>query len=252
MKTYFSFLLILLAFFTAQTAYAHEQRVLDLNGTLYYFVVGSLNEPVVVDDRTGLDLQVQKIGARTKYEAQVKEGEIPDKAAPVVGLEETLKAEIFVDSQVQAMELSKVWGAEGKYKTLFYPTSVATIGYRLYGTIEGVEVNEIFVCNPAGHVMKAQEATHTMEDGTTMEGHDMHMSGEDDEHVVYTSGSFGCPKAKADYGFPAQAEEHDDDNAQNMLTLALAALAFGMALSVTLRHRAHAKHHDHSHTHSHH
>lgn len=150
-----------------QTASAHEQRVLDLNGTLYYFVVGSLNEPIVVDDKTGLDLQIQKIGARTKYEALVQAGEIPEKNTPVVGLEETLKADIFVDSNVKTMEISKVWGQDGKYKSLFYPTSTAKIGYRIYGTIDGVEINETFVCNPAGHVMKPAETTHTMEDGTT-------------------------------------------------------------------------------------
>ena len=241
----------LLTLISAQSASAHEQRVLDLNGTLYHLVVGSLNEPVVVDDRSGLDLQVHKIGARAKYEALVKAGDIPEKTAAVTGLEETLKADIFVDSNVKQMELSKVWGEDGKYKTLFYPTSVATIGYRIYGTIDGVEVNETFICNPAGHIMKPKEEEHVMEDGSVMAGHEMKPATAMNDNVVFSDGSFGCPKPKADFGFPAQAEEHDDDNARQLITLALAALAFGMALNHTLRARTHRHDHSHDHPHTH-
>lgn len=244
MKTFTAITTLLASIIGFQIASAHEQRVLDLNGTLYYFVVGSLNEPVVVDDRTGLDLQVHKIGTRAKYEALVKAGDIPEKNTPVIGLEETLKAEIFVGAQVQPMELSKLWGEAGKYKTLFYPTSVATIGYRIYGTVDSVAFDQTFVCNPAGHVMKPAETTHTMEDGTVMEGHTMPSSGSAlSENVIFSDGSFGCPKAKSDYGFPGKAEEHDDDNTQQMITLVLAALAFGISLSMLMRHRMNHAHH---------
>lgn len=63
-----------------------------------------------------------------------------------------------------------------------------------------------------------------------MEGHVMEPETPKSPLTVYAEGSFGCPKSKADYGFPASAEENDDDNTQQMLTLALAALAFGMSL----------------------
>ena len=41
-----------------QNAYAHQRQLFTIGNDDYLFVVGSLNEPIFVDDKTGVDLAV--------------------------------------------------------------------------------------------------------------------------------------------------------------------------------------------------
>ena len=43
-----------LAFY--QNAYAHQRQLFTIGNDDYLFVVGSLNEPIFVDDKTGVDM----------------------------------------------------------------------------------------------------------------------------------------------------------------------------------------------------
>ncbi|HEU5120861.1 MAG TPA: hypothetical protein VFT71_07715, partial [Candidatus Nitrosocosmicus sp.] len=40
-----------------QMSYAHQRALFNINGQDYLFVIGSLNEPVSVDDKTGVELR---------------------------------------------------------------------------------------------------------------------------------------------------------------------------------------------------
>jgi hypothetical protein len=207
--------LILIPFFAS----AHEQRVLNLNGTLYEFVVGSLGEPIIVDDKTGLDLTITKIGSEKLYGAQVRAGKIPESAAPVSGLEATIKAEVFVGTTVMPMSLSGVWGQPGKYKTLFFPTEVTKLGYHIHGTIDSATIDERFTCSEKGHTMNAMQKD--------MPGMAHEKTPELPANTVFQTGSFGCPKAKAEFGFPQKAHEQGETNYAQLLASITSVLALG-------------------------
>src|SRR4051812_35407579 len=84
-----AFLLLALPSF----AFAHEHDVYDIGGKQYQFVVGSLNEPIVVDDKTGVDLTITAAAMPTMSADGDMDGPAKD-AAPSTGLEKTLKVEI--------------------------------------------------------------------------------------------------------------------------------------------------------------
>jgi hypothetical protein len=164
-------------------ASAHEHQTFMIGGKTYVLGVGSLNEPVAVDDKSGVELSV------TRMEAGAAHSDDPDEGGtPVTGLESTLKVEVSAGQAKKTLDLSPVYGEEGSYKAVFFPTVQTTFTYRFFGTIEGTAVSLSFTCNPAGHA-KSEDWTGSE---TLSEG------------VVRTakSGAFGCPTGKAELGFP--------------------------------------------------
>jgi len=188
------------------TASAHEHASYVIAGTTYNFVIGSQNEPIAVDDKTGLDLAVTKgVGA-----------------TPVTGLEETLKVELVAGKERKSIALKPSWGHEGVYEAAFYPTKATTFGYRLTGTIEGNPVDLTFTCTPGGE--KAKNATEAKEiaPGVTQ---------------ISLSGSFGCPVAKENLGFPEKSasidsliKKADAGTMKENAALALGAIALVVAV----------------------
>ncbi|MBP9669194.1 MAG: hypothetical protein KBE09_02800 [Candidatus Pacebacteria bacterium] len=192
-------------------ASAHQTRVIDLDGTLYQLTVGSLNEPVIVDDKTGLDLRVFKIGPTAWYKNRVAKGDIPKNVTPVEGLDETLTISISSGKTIKEMEMAATYGLPGGYQTTFYPVNTAAFTYHIEGMVEGKQMHQMFACNPAGHVMTAatsSEAMHEAEE-SAQEAHEAIAAHDDGEihhesmgTTVYERGGFGCAKEKAAFGFP--------------------------------------------------
>ncbi|MCO5176172.1 MAG: hypothetical protein M9890_04250 [Thermomicrobiales bacterium] len=100
----------------------------------YELTVGFTGEPALVNQPNGLDLRVAK-----------GEGE---SATPVEGLEETLKAEISVAGQTMQLPLRGVWNTPGSYTSDIIPTEVGAYTIRIYGTIEGTDVDESITAGP--------------------------------------------------------------------------------------------------------
>ncbi len=208
-------LLMLLMPFAAS---AHEHASYLIGGTTYNFVIGSLNEPVAVDDKTGLDLAV------TKGRGHGSVG-----TTPVTGLEETLKVELVAGKEVKSIALKPSWGQEGVYEAAFYPTKATTFGYRLTGTIEGNSVDLTFTCTPGGEKAKDDTVAKEIAPGVTR---------------ISMSGSFGCPAAKENLGFPEKSASIDslikktDAGAMKQnAALALGAIALAVAVVAMRRKR---------------
>lgn len=162
-----------------QVVAAHENQVYRIGGKTYQLTVGSLNEPVAIDDKTGLDFKV---------ELQPGGGAKP---GPVTGLEQTLKVEVAAADKKKVFNLQSSFGTPGSYKTSFYPTVQTTLSYRIFGTIEDVPVDLTFTCSPAGHARVPEDTTEVkVSDQVTR---------------ISKRGSFGCPIAKSDVGFPEAA-----------------------------------------------
>lgn len=105
---------------------AHESR--DVGD--YTFAVGFLDEPVYSGQKSGLDLRVS-LGEE-----------------PVEGLEETLEAEATFDGQSRDLPISPVFGEPGAYQSVFFPTAAGPYTFRVFGTVDGQEVDESFTSGP--------------------------------------------------------------------------------------------------------
>lgn len=199
-------------------ASAHEHQMFEVNGVEYAFTVGSLNEPVMVDDKSGVDLRIAKSGPEHGHAEEA--GEDHDAGMPVSGLEETLKVELIAGDKKKTLDLSPVYDAPGAYKAPFYPTVATTLSYRVFGELEGTPIDITFTCNPAGHAPAAEDTTR------------IELS--DKVFRTYKTGSFGCPSPKADLGFPEASADvvslqktasGGDMVSYGAVALALAALA---------------------------
>jgi len=120
------------------TAEAHETR--EILGGKYRVVVGFLNEPVFVGDKSGLDLRITDNPPAT-------DGAEPERTG-IEGLEATLKAEGIYGDQRMELPLEPVFRQPGAYASYFYPAATGDYTFRIYGTINGEEVDESFTSGP--------------------------------------------------------------------------------------------------------
>ncbi len=108
---------------------AHETREV---ATDYSFVVGFINEPAIQGDTNGIYLNV------TMAEA------------PVLGLADTLQAQVIFGDATRDMTLSPAFGEEGVYEAVFIPSEPGDYAFRFFGQIDGVDVDETFTSSPEG------------------------------------------------------------------------------------------------------
>src|SRR5574341_983925 len=109
-------------------ASAHEERTIGE----YDVEVGFFEEPALVNQLNGVFLEVSR------------EGE------PVEGLDETLKVELIVGGGAQTKELAfeTLEGEPGAYVAKFLPTLAGDYTFRIFGSIEDLQVDESFESGP--------------------------------------------------------------------------------------------------------
>lgn len=185
-----------------QSASAHETHIYKIGNQFYKFVVGSLNEPITVDDATGVELRVN-LAADEHLEEEKSHGHGEGETA-VEGLDQNLKVELIAGDKKKTLEFRPAFRDPGKYTAKFYPTLQTTYTYRFFGTLNNVPVDLSFSCNPAGHPKSEDDKTE--------------MKISDKITRTFKRGAFGCPSAKADLGFPEQsAATYDLVNKDNAL-----------------------------------
>jgi hypothetical protein len=163
-------------------AFAHERQLYTIAGQDYLFVVGSLNEPIFVDDKTGVYLRVLTPDPNDPMNSNA------NGTAPVEGLEETLQVELGAGNVTKVLQFEPVFGEPGTYDAPFYPTVATTITYRIFGTINNTPVDLTFTCSPAGEAGDvADNSTVQISEGVVRKG---------------IEGGYGCPAPLTDVGFP--------------------------------------------------
>ena len=163
-------------------AFAHERQLYTIGGQDYLIVIGSLNEPIFVDDKSGVDLLVLRADPNNPMNSSA-EG-----AAPLEGLEETLQVELGAGNVTRVLQLEPAFGEPGAYEAPFYPTVATTLTYRLFGTINNTPVDLTFTCTPTGEVgAVADNSTVQISEGVVRKG---------------IEGGYGCPAPLTDAGFP--------------------------------------------------
>jgi hypothetical protein len=123
-------LALLLILATASAASAHEHREVGE----YELTVGFSNEPALAGEPNGLSLAVQAGHG--------------DEGTPVEGLEETLQAEISFGGETMPLELRASFGEPGAYTADVIPTETGAYTFRIFGTIEDMQVDESFTSGP--------------------------------------------------------------------------------------------------------
>ncbi len=189
MKNRFSVLkvvaLVIAACAVAPLASAHEHDVFRIGDKYYLLVVGSLNEPFVVDNMSGVDLRVSQL---TGPAGNAKTSAI---GTPVTDLEQTLKVELAAGDRKETLSLDPSDDAPGSYTATFIPTVQTTYSYRIFGTINRNPVDLTFTCVPG-------EVSETAEDNSQMKV---------SETITRLEklGAFGCPAGRNTAGFPEPA-----------------------------------------------
>lgn len=142
----FAAVLAAVVFGDPRLARAHEHR--DVGE--YSLVVGFLNEPALAGEPNGLDLRVSRHAESAMPSAEGEHADEEEAGVPVEGLEETLKAEVSFGGGVDTMplELEPRFGQPGAYVAHFIPTRSGDYSFRIYGSIEGFEIDERFDSGP--------------------------------------------------------------------------------------------------------
>ncbi len=126
----------------SRSASAHEHR--EVTDGQYELVVGFLIEPAYSGQQNGLDLRVAKLDPNA---TPVAEGEDAP-TTPTEGLETTLQAEVFFADQSMPLVISASYGEPGSYESVFFPTQPGDYSFHIFGTIEGVAIDETFTSGP--------------------------------------------------------------------------------------------------------
>jgi len=199
---FFTFAALFLAF--ASVGLAHEHDTYKIGDKYYVLVVGSLNEPFVVDSMSGVDFRVSQIagpGGKDKNSAA-------SKGTPVTGLEQTLKVELAAGNKKETLALDPSDRAPGAYTAAFIPTVQTTYSYRIFGTIDSKPVDLTFACVPGEVSEKAEDNSQVNVSDTVTR--------------VDKVGAFSCPAARNVAGFPEPALSSYElsQNTQNLAATA--------------------------------
>jgi hypothetical protein len=171
------------------TVNGHEGRLYSVGGKDYWITVGSINEPVFVDDKSGAEAFIKLADPSDPLNSNA------NGTKNVEGLEKTVKFEISAGAKKKEIPVEPAWRDPGHYEATFYPTIETTYNYRLFGNINNVTVSLDYQCSPGGFEEKPQDnSTKQVSEGVTLKAQ---------------RGGFGCPSTRADVGFP---EPYVSDN----------------------------------------
>ena len=121
---------------------AHEVR--EVGEGKYRVVVGFLDEPAFAGELNGLDLRV----TLNEEGTPAPDGSVT--RTPVEGLAASLQAEVIFGDQRMALPLEPAFGDPGAYAFHFFPMVAGDYTFHIFGTIEGVPIDEFFTSSPEG------------------------------------------------------------------------------------------------------
>jgi hypothetical protein len=168
-------------FIVHQNVYAHQRQLFTIGNEDYLFVVGSLNEPIFVDDKTGVDFAAYSPDPNDPVNSKA------NGTKPIDGLENTLKVELAAGDKKKVLNFEPAYQNPGHYEAPFFPTIETTYNYTLFGNINGTEFRATWTCSPAESEPISDNSTKQISDGVIRKA---------------MLGSFGCPESRTDLGFP--------------------------------------------------
>ena len=177
-----SILSILVAGSTSvQDTSAHESRLYSIGDKDYWITVGSINEPVFVDDKSGAEVFIRTADPSSPLDRNANGTKM------VEGLEQDLKFEISAGDKKKVFVIEPAFDDPGHYEAVFYPTVETTYNYRLFGAINNVTLSLDFQCQTSEAEGNQDNSTKQISDGVVQKAQ---------------RGGFGCISSRADVSFP--------------------------------------------------
>jgi hypothetical protein len=173
--------LLVSSYFLPQNVYAHQRQLFTIGNTDYLFVVGSLNEPIFVDDKSGVDFAAYIPDPTDPANSQA------NGTKPIDGLENILKVELAAGDKKKVLNFEPAYQNPGHYEASFFPTIETTYNYTLFGNINGTDFRATWTCSPAEGEPLSDNSTVQISDSVIRKA---------------MLGSFGCPQPRTDVGFP--------------------------------------------------
>jgi hypothetical protein len=164
-------------------AFAHQRQLFTIGDKDYLFVVGSIGEPLYVDQKSGVELFAYWPDPSDPVNSQA------NATKPIEGLEKMLKVDISAGDKNRTLDFEPAFRDPGHYEAPFYPTVETTYNYTVFGSINGTTFNSTWTCSPGGG------ESEPISDNSTVEI---------SPNVMRKSimGGFGCPLPISDAGFP--------------------------------------------------
>ncbi len=174
-------ILLVSSYLPHQNIYAHQRQLFTIGNTDYLFVVGSLNEPIFVDDKTGVDFAAYSPDPNDPVDSKA------NGTKPIEGLENILKVELAAGDKKKVLDFEPAYQNPGHYDAVFFPTIETTYNYTLFGNINSTDFRATWTCSPAEGEPLSDNSTVQISDDVIRKA---------------MLGSFGCPQPRTDLGFP--------------------------------------------------
>ena len=164
-------------------AFAHQRQLFTIGDKDYLFVVGSIGEPLYVDQKSGVELFAYWPDPSDPVNSQA------NGTKPIEGLESMLKVDVTAGDKNRTLDFEPAFRDPGHYEASFFPTVETTYNYTIFGNINGTSFNATWTCSPGGG------ESAPVSDNSTVEI---------SPNVTRKSimGGFGCPQPVSDAGFP--------------------------------------------------
>lgn len=164
-------------------AFAHQRQLFTIGDKDYLFVVGSLGEPLYIDQKSGVDFSAFWPDPSDPVNSRA------NGSKPIGGLENMLKVEVVAGDKNKTFDFEPAFMNPGHYEAPFFPTVETTYNYTLFGVINGTNFRATWTCSPAGGEGTLISNNSTVEISPNVTRKSM-------------MGSFGCPQPLSEAGFP--------------------------------------------------
>ena len=164
-------------------AFAHQRQLFTIGDKDYLFVVGSLGEPLYIDQKSGVDFSAFWPDPSDPVDSRA------NGSKPIEGLENMLKVEVVAGDKNKTFDFEPAFMNPGHYEAPFFPTVETTYNYTLFGVINGTNFRATWTCSPAGGEGTLISNNSTVEISPNVTRKSM-------------MGGFGCPQPLSEAGFP--------------------------------------------------
>ena len=164
-------------------AFAHQRQLFTIGDKDYLFVVGSLGEPLYIDQKSGVDFSAFWPDPSDPVNSRA------NGSRPIEGLENMLKVEVVAGDKNKTFDFEPAFMNPGHYEAPFFPTVETTYNYTLFGVINGTNFRATWTCSPAGGEGTLISNNSTVEISPNVTRKSM-------------MGSFECPQPLSEAGFP--------------------------------------------------